>query len=68
MLSRKDLLIGTIRHHLVTIIAWMDLPDRSARLTGEATAAMHECRRELKITMDEISRRKHYLGVPEEEC
>jgi hypothetical protein len=66
--GKKDLLIYELRHHLTTILAWMDLPDRSQRMTAEAACAARECRRTLKITPDEIARRKHYLGVPEEEC
>lgn len=68
MRGQKDLLIAELRHHLVTIAAWLDLPDWNQALLREARIGVRECVRSLKITPEEIARRKRYLGVPEEEC
>lgn len=67
MLKRKDVLIGELRHHLITLAAYMDLPERTKLSEKFARIAVQECVRSLHVAPAEIERRKKDIGIKEED-
>lgn len=66
-LSKKDVQLGILRHHIETIAAYLLTVRHNGEPARHARCAVRECVRELAIAPAEIDRRREALGIRDEE-